>query len=335
MNMAEQKVRWGVLSTANIGRRAVLPAIQRSGSGELVAVASRDAFKARAFADELAIPRAYGSYDELLAAPDIEAVYIPLPNSMHREWAIKAAVADKHILCEKPLALDAAECAEMEAAARQHGVLLLEAFMYRFHPQTERVLELIRQGAVGTPRLIHAAFTFRISNPANIRLQPELGGGALMDVGCYCVNVSRTLFEAEPAEVQAYATWGTSGVDECMVASLRFADGRFAQFDCALTLSRRESYQVVGTDGQIDVPVAFLPGQSDTVIHLRNAQGETSAIIRGIDEYQLMVEHFGECVRGRASPRYPVSEAAANMRAIEALYRSARNGGRPEPVETS
>jgi predicted dehydrogenase len=287
------------------------------------------------FASELAISNAYGSYGELLADPEIEAVYVPLPNSLHCEWTIRAAQAGKHILCEKPLALNAAECAEMEAAARQHGVLLMEAFMYRFHPQTKRVLELLRQGAVGAPRLIQAAFTFRISNPANIRLQPELGGGALMDVGCYCVNVSRTLFESEPIEVQAYATLGASGVDEQMVASLRFSDGRLAQFDCALTLSRRESYQVVGTDGQIDVPVAFLPGQSDTTIHVRNTQGEAAEIIRGVDEYQLMVEHFGECVRGQAPPRYPVSDAIANMRAIEALYRSARNRGCPEPVEVS
>jgi xylose dehydrogenase (NAD/NADP) len=333
--MAEPKVRWGVLSTANIGRRAVLPAIQQSNNGELVAVASRDAHRAQMFAGELGIPHAYDSYDELLHDPEIEAVYVPLPNSLHHEWTIKAAHAGKHILCEKPLALSTAECAAMEAAAAQHGVLLMEAFMYRFHPQTERVLELLRQGAVGAPRLIHAAFTFRVSNPANIRLQPELGGGALMDVGCYCVNVSRTLFESEPAEVQAYVTWGASGVDEQMVANLRFSDGRLAQFDCALTLSRREAYQVVGTDGQIDVPVAFLPGQSDTTIHLRNAQGETAEIIRGIDEYQLMIEHFGKCVREQATPRYPVSEAAANMRAIEALYRSARNGSRPEPVEVS
>src|SRR3954447_13087611 len=190
--MELSNVRWGVLSTANIGRRAVLPAIQRSRNGELVAVASRDADKARAFAADLGIPRAYASYEQLLADPEIEAVYIPLPNSMHREWTIKAAQAGKHILCEKPLGLNAAECAEMDAAARQNGVLLMEAFMYRFHPQTERVIQLIRQGAIGHPRLIHAAFTFRLSNPANIRLQSDLGGGSLMDVGCYCVNVSRT-----------------------------------------------------------------------------------------------------------------------------------------------
>jgi D-xylose 1-dehydrogenase (NADP+, D-xylono-1,5-lactone-forming) len=326
------KVRWGVLSTSNIGRRAVLPAIQRSSNGELVAVASRDAEKARAFAGELNIPRAYASYEQLLADPEIEAVYIPLPNSLHHEWTIKAAQAGKHILCEKPLALDAAECAEMEAAARDNGVLLMEAFMYRFHPQTKRVIELLRQGAIGQPRLLHAAFTFRLTNPANIRFQADLGGGALMDVGCYCVNVSRTLFDAEPIEAQAFASWSAGGVDEQMLGSLRFAGGGYAQFDCALTLARRESYQVVGTEGVIEAPVALLPGQGDTIIRIRDGAGERSETIAGVDEYQLMAEHFADCVRGRATLRHSPAEAAANMRAIEALYRSARNGGRPETV---
>jgi predicted dehydrogenase len=330
--MEQQKLRWGVLSTSNIGRRAVLPAIQRSRNGELVAVASRDADRAHAFAAELGIPRAYASYEHLLADPEIEAVYIPLPNSMHCEWTIKAAEAGKHILCEKPLALSAAECAEMAAAARANGVLLMEAFMYRFHPQTERVIELLRQGTIGTPHLLHAAFTFRLTNPANIRLQAALGGGSLMDVGCYCVNVSRTLFGAEPVEVQAFAQWSAGGVDEQMVGSLRFADGSYAQFDSALTLARREAYQVVGADGVIDVPVAFLPGHGDTTIRIHDASGERTETIPGIDEYQLMAEHFADCVRGQATLRYPPSEAAANIRVIEALYRSARNGGKPEPV---
>jgi len=330
--MTEERVRWGVISTANIGRRAVLPSIQRSRNGELLAVGSRDAGKAAALARELAIPRAYGSYEDLLADPAVEAVYIPLPNNMHCEWAIRAAEAGKHVLCEKPLALDAAECAAMEAAARDRGVTLMEAFMYRFHPQTERVGELIGQGVVGEPRLIRASFTFRVTSPANIRLQPDLGGGSLMDVGCYCVNVARTLFDAEPIEVQAYAIWAASGVDEQIIASLCFGGDRWAQFDCALTLARRETYQVVGADGVIDVPVAFLPGASDTQIHIRDVQGARVETIAGADEYQLMVEHFADCVRGPVTPRYPAAEAAANMRAIAALYRSARNGGRPEPV---
>jgi D-xylose 1-dehydrogenase (NADP+, D-xylono-1,5-lactone-forming) len=331
--MAERKLRWGVVGTANIGRAAVIPALQRSNNGELLAVASREEERARVFAEKQNIPRAYGRYEALLAAEDIEAVYIPLPNSLHREWTIKAAAAGKHILCEKPLALNAAECADMDAAAQHHGVRLMEAFMYRFHPQTEKVLELVQAGAIGEPKLIDAVFTFRLTNPANIRLRPELGGGSLMDVGCYCVNISRTLAHAEPVEVQAYANWGKSGVDEEMAGTLRFANGLLAQFSCGLTLERRELYQVAGTEGHIDVPSAFLPGIKDTTIYEHHGRQSSKAhTVPGVDEYQLMVEHFADCVLHDKPFRYPPGEAAANMGVIEALYRSARSDGQPEAV---
>ena len=338
--MAEKILRWGVISTANIGRVAVLPALQRSSNGELVAVASRDEEKARTFAGKLGIPRAYGSYEALLAAEDIDAVYIPLPNSLHREWTIKAAEAGKHILCEKPLALDAAECEEMEAAAQQHGVVFMEAFMYRFHPQTEKVLQLVQSGAIGEPRLIYAAFTFRLTNPENIRLMPELGGGSLMDVGCYCVNIIRTVAGAipgagEPVEVQAYANWGKTGVDEEMTGALRFANGLLAQFSCGLTLERREFYQVAGPEGHLDVQSAFLPGTGDTTIYEHHGrEGSVAHEIPGVDEYQLMAEHFADCVLSGTPVRYPPAEAASGMRVIEALYRSARDGGRPESISS-
>lgn len=205
--------------------------------------------------------------------------------------------------------------------------------MYRFHPQTEKVLELVRSGAIGQPRTIYAAFTFRLTNPVNIRLQPELGGGALMDVGCYCVNVIRTLAGAEPVEAQAYVNWGKTGVDEQMAGTLRFANGLLAQFDCALTLERREFYQVAGPEGHIKVSPAFLPGTDDTTVYeYHGRQGMTAHAIPGVDEYQVMVEHFADCVFNGAPVRYPPSEGAANMRAIEALYRSARDGGRPQSL---
>ncbi len=327
------KIRWGVISTANIGRAAVIPAIQASYNGELVAVASRGQAAAEAFAARLGIPRAYPSYAALLEAKDIDAVYIPLPNSLHREWTIRSAEMGKHILCEKPLGLTSQECLEMEAAARQHGVHLMEAFMYRFHPRTQKVVEMIRAGVLGELRLIHSAFTFRLTRPDNIRLKPELGGGALMDVGCYCVNISRTVAGAEPVEVQAFARWGQSGVDEQLTGTLRFSDGLLAQFDCALTMERREVYQLAGTDAFLTVPAAFLPGEERVVIEETRARGEkTLHQVAGVDEYRLMVEHFADCVIHNQPPRYSASEAAANMRVIEALYRSARNSGKPEPV---
>ncbi len=328
--MPGEKFRWGILSTANIGRAAVIPAIQNSSNGDVVAVGSRDLQKAQDFAAKLAIPRSYGSYEALLDAGDIDAIYIPLPNSLHREWTIKAAQAGKHILCEKPLALNAQECQEMEAAAEENGVMLMEAFMYRFHPRTEKALDLVKNNALGELRLIHSTFTFRLTRPDNIRLKPELGGGSLMDVGCYCVNLSRTMARAEPVEVQAFARWGASGVDEQLAGTLRFENGLLAQFDCALTLERREAYELAGTDAFLSVPDAFLPGKDDAILLERRSRLEVNQyLIPGADEYQLMVEHFADCVIHNRAPRYSVSEAAANMRTIEALLRSARSGGAP------
>jgi xylose dehydrogenase (NAD/NADP) len=331
--MTGRKVRWGILSTANIGRAAVIPAIQASRNGEVVAVASRELEKAQAFAARLNIPQAYGSYEALLDADDIDAVYIPLPNSMHHGWTLKAAEKGKHILCEKPLALNAQECREMEAAADQHGVKLMEAFMYRFHPRTQKVLEMVRSGVLGELRLIHSAFTFRLTRPDNIRLKPELGGGALMDVGCYCVNLSRTVAGTEPVAVECFARWSPSGVDEQLVATLGFPNGLLAQFDCSLTMERREEYTLAGTEASLSLSHAFLPGVGDAVIEERRARDEVKRhVIQGVDEYQLMVEEFAECILQNRPPRYGPAEATANMRVIETLYHSARQGGCPEAL---
>ncbi len=323
-------LRWGILSTANIGRAAVIPAIHASSNGRLTAVASRTAAAARDFAAANGIPAHYGSYDALLQASDVDAIYIPLPNGLHREWTIKAAERGKHILCEKPLALTAAECHEMAAAARANGVTLMEAFMYRFHPQIARAETLIRDGAVGALKSIRSVFTFRLTKPGNIRLDAALGGGALMDVGCYCVNVSRTLAGREPVEVQAWATFGPTGVDLELAGSLRFEDGLVAQFDCALTMERREYVEVAGTAGSLELRRAFLPGITDTdVVQHRGREPSIEHQVTGDDEYRLMVEHFADCALHGRPVRYPAGEAAANLRVIEALYRSARHGGQP------
>ena len=331
--MPDGKLRWGILSTANIGRAAVIPAIKASRNGDVRAVASRNRERAYAFASELDIPQSYGSYQGLLEAEDIDAVYIGLPNSLHCEWTVKAADAGKHVLCEKPLGATAAECDEMDRAARRNGVVLMEAFMYRFHPRTERVSKLIRDDAIGPLRAIQSTFTFRLRRSDDIRLQKDLAGGALMDVGCYCVNVSRTLASAEPVEVQAFAHWAESGVDSQMAGTLRFESGLLAQFDCALTLERRESYQAAGPDGYLSVSSAFLPGDGESTIEEHHGRaGRSVHTLPGADEYQLMVEHFADSALEGREVRYPASEAAANLRAIEALYRSAKNAARPEPV---
>jgi predicted dehydrogenase len=329
-------LRWGILSTANIARAAVIPAIQAATNGAVVAVASRDAERAAAFASKLDIPRAYGSYAALLDDPQIDAIYIALPNSMHYEWTLNAVAAGKHVLCEKPLALNAEQCLAMAAAAEAAGVLLMEAFMYRFHPQILTAQELVHSGAIGDLHHMHAAFTFRLTNPGNIRLQADLGGGALMDVGCYCVNVLRTFAGREPVAAQALAAWHVQGVDERMTGLLHFDDDLTGQFDCALNLARRETFLAAGTEATLELPRAFLPGVHDTIVRLRTNYSEVSEqTIDGVDEYRLMVEHFADCVRSGHAPRYGAREAACNMNVIEALYRSARAGGQPVAVPSS
>jgi predicted dehydrogenase len=317
-------LRWGVLGVANIAVRAVIPALQRAGNGRLVAIASRTAERARDAAQRLEIPRGHASYEALLANPQVDAVYIPLPNSLHREWTIRAAEAGKHVLCEKPLAPAAADCEAMIAACRRAGVVLMEAFMYRFHPRTLRVAQLVREGALGDVRLVRASFTFRVQSPENIRLQPHLGGGALYDVGCYGVNISRLVL-GEPRSVTAFGHVGASGVDEVLGAVLQFDGDRLAVVDCGLTVSRRQEYEVVGTEGAMSVPLAFLPGTSDCEIRLVKGSEASVLTIPGINQYQLMVEHFADVVAGRSPLALPLEDAVANLRAIEAILRSARD----------
>jgi len=321
------------LSTANIGRAAVNPALQASGLCDLIAVASRTTASAQAFAREHGIPKAHGSYEALIDDPDLEAVYIPLPNSLHLVWTQRALAAGKHVLCEKPLGLSAAECDEMAAAADEAGRVLMEAFMYRFHPRSERLIEMMREGVVGKVHNIQTAFTFRLTQPDNIRLDPGLGGGALMDVGCYCVNLARTVTGEEPVEVQAHARWTPSGVDGGLTGSLLFPGGTVAQFDCALDMERRESALICGTDGWLEIPNTFLPGtRAVPIVDVRGRGERIVHEVEGADEYRRMVDHFATCVRSDETPRYDAREAGRNLRVIEALYRSARSAGRPEVV---
>jgi xylose dehydrogenase (NAD/NADP) len=326
------RLGWGVLGVANIALRAVIPAIRASANGRLVAIASRSEATAQEAAARMGALRAHGRYEALLEDPDVDAVYIPLPNALHREWAIRCAEAGRHVLCEKPLATTAGDCDAMIAACRRHGVLLMEAFMYRFHPRTERVARLVADGTVGDVLLVRASFTFRVRAADNIRLRPELGGGALYDVGCYGVNVSRMLL-GEPGRVLAQARIGASGVDEVVGAVLQHDGGRIAVVDCGLTLSRREDYEVVGTDGRIEVPAAFLPGTGDALVRF-GRDGETSTLtVPGANQYQRMVEHFAGAVLDGTPLALPPEDATANLRVIEAALRSARTGRAVTPGE--
>jgi predicted dehydrogenase len=324
------RIRWGILSTANIGLHRFIPGAIGSNNGVVTAIAGRDKDRAEQAAAKLGIPRAYGSYEELLADPEIDAIYNPLPNTLHAEWTLRAAQAGKPILCEKPLTRDAAEAVALVEACKQHGVLLMEAFMYRFHPQHARVRDLMAAGAIGEVRAIRSAFTFNMSplNPANVRLQADLAGGALMDVGCYCVNSARMIFGEEPESVSA--TWDFRpeyGVEIALTGVLTFSDGRTAIFDCGFRAAGQGCYTVVGSAGTIEVPAAFVPGTADTFVILGDAKGRHEDRIPGVDQYRLEAEEFASCLQEGRTPRYPIEDAIANMRVLDALQRSARASG--------
>lgn len=314
------KIRWGILSTANIGRK-VIPAIHASHNGEVIAVASRSLDSAKSFAEEQNIPNAYGSYEELLADANIDAIYIPLPNSMHAEWSIKCAEAGKPTLCEKPFASDADEAQSIVDAFTKHDVPLAEAFMYRFHPQHTKVKEILASGGIGDLLTIDCSFTFRLTYEENIRLSRELAGGSAMDIGCYCVNLMRFMTEEEPESVTASALIGEeTGVDEVMVGTLKFPSGVLGHFESSLRSFRNNQYILKGTHGKIILPVSFVPDKaSDTVVRHWQGDDYTEYTIPATDHYQLMVEDFADALLNNRPPRFSPEDAVRNMEVIDQL----------------
>lgn len=317
------RLRWGILSTARIGVRRVIPALQRSRTGIAVAIASRDLTRARDVAAQFQIPRAHGSYEALLADPEIDAIYNPLPNTLHPEWTIRAAQAGKHVLCEKPLAIDAAQAQTMVDACRKAGVLLQEAFMYRFHPQIAELRRRVTAGTVGVPWLVRSAFTFAVGRDDDIRLNPTLGGGGLLDVGCYCVNVSRLLL-GEPKAVAASAVFERD-VDVRLSGMLTFAAGT-ALFDCGLRLPSRQFCEVVGTDGAITLSRPFQPEEDPAMLLVRRGGQEERIEIPGTNQYTLMLDQMGTCILEGQRPQFPAEDAVANMRLLDAARVSAKSG---------
>lgn len=319
-------VRWGVLGTGNIGRRAVIPAIQAATNARLVAVASRDAARARTFVHEVApSARAHGTYEALLEDPDVEAVYIPLPNSEHAEWTIRAAGAGKHVLCEKPLALTAAEARRIIVACQSAGVLLLEAFMYRFHPQTRWVQEQLAAGRIGTVRLVRGWFGFEIAGRSrDIRLQGALGGGSLMDVGCYPLNYCRMVYGGPPQAASARVVVPPhSEVEQMVGAVLDFGEGRLGVIECGFLWPEHQRVEIVGASGRIIVEAPFTPGVSDTVIRVVGNDETMVRRIAGVDEYRLQVEHFSAAVREGKTLAILPTDAVENAAAIEMIYQAA------------
>ncbi|HWE60555.1 MAG TPA: Gfo/Idh/MocA family oxidoreductase [Chloroflexota bacterium] len=328
--MMADRIRWGILSTARIGLTRFIPGAAAARNGVVAAIASRDHARAQEAAASLGIERAYGSYEELLADPEVDAIYNPLPNGMHGEWTLKAAEAGKPVLCEKPLARDAAEAQAMVDGCRRHGVLLMEAFMYRFQPQHARVRALIAEGAIGQVRTVRATNTFLMDpiNPRNVRLQGSLAGGALMDTGCYTVNAARMLFGEEPQWASAQYDYREDfGVDVTLAGVLGFSDQRMALIDCGFRGGRQGWYTVAGTRGQIDVPTAFTNVTPDTTIVITDDTGRREEHFPGVNQFTLEAEEFADALLQGRPVQTPAEDGVANMRVIDALYRSAAAQG--------
>ena len=321
------KLRWGVLSSAKIGRTKVIPAIQTSLHGEVVAIASRTQASADQTAKELGIERAYASYEELLADPDIDAIYNPLPNHLHVPWSIKAIEAGKHVLCEKPIGLNTADVEKLIAVAQQHPQLkVMEAFMYRFHPQWQAAKNLVREGSIGQVRSIHSHFAYNNRELDNIRNNADWGGGALMDIGCYCISLSRFIYDEEPLRVLGQITpYAGYDVDCFVTGIMEFADGN-ATFTATTKSEGQQYVEIHGEHGSILIPLPFNPNGDTTTHIIVKHEGVREEIVQPpSDHYRNMADAFAQSIFAKESVPTPLSDALANMKIIDAIFASAKN----------
>ncbi len=332
-------LRWGILSTADHARNKAIPGFQKAGRCEVVAIASRSAEQARSVAEALRIPNAHGSYEALLADPEVDAVYIPLPNHLHAEWTIAAARAGKHVLCEKPLAMSAADAERVVIACEAAGVRLMEAFMYRLHPSWVAVRELVAAGRIGRLTAVQSWFSFFNDQPTNIRNVLDYGGGALMDIGCYSINLSRMLFGAEPVRVEAsLARDRQLGIDVMTSGILEFETG-VATFTCSIRVEPDQRVHVYGSEGRISIGIPFnIPPDRPTEV-LLTAGGEppvaphtTVLTFPAADPYAIEAELFAEAVLDGLPMPIPAQDAIANMRVIERVFKAAEHVGQPLAV---
>ena len=323
-------LRWGILGTARINRM-LIPPLRVSPGNRLVAVASRELAKGEAYAREWEIGRVHSSYEALLADPEIDVVYIPLPNHLHAEWTIKAARAGKHVLCEKPMALTVEDVDAMTAACCEAGVVLAEAFMYRHHPQTLKVKELLDSGAIGTLRFLRGSFSFLLARPNDVRLRPEWGGGCLWDVGCYPLSFARFLVGREPLEVYGSQVLGPTGIDETFAGQVVFPGDVLFQLDAGFRSPARAEMELAGSEGAIRVRHPWRPEQDYPL--LVTCDGRAEAIsVPGEDRFLLEIEDLAEAVRTGRPPSVSPADSRANVAALVALQRSAREG---KPVRLS
>jgi D-xylose 1-dehydrogenase (NADP+, D-xylono-1,5-lactone-forming) len=335
--MEPRKLRWGVLSTARIAD-AQVRAISMSNNSELAAIASRTLSLAEDWAKQRNVPHAFGSYEEMLASDLIDAVYIGLPNGLHKEWAIKALQNGKHVLCEKPLASNAAEVREIIAAADGTGLKAMEAFMYRFHPQIERMRQLLTSGAIGELKVIRASFGFFLDIPDDVRWSLDLAGGVLMDMGCYCVNVSRIIGGGNPSSVTAHEILTPGGVDATLVGTMKFPNGILATLDCSFRtgIVLQQALSVSGTEGHLSLSDPFHSDEEPVTITIDKASqidngGPIEIMeIPGVNHYHIMLEHFADAVLNDHPVAYTLQDSLGNMQTIDALKESARIGKRVE-----
>ncbi len=323
--MTNDRIRWGILGTATIARQMVMPGMQQAEGAVIQAVASRDADKALELANMFEVPGVYGSYEALLEDPDIDAVYIPLPNHLHRPWTIKAAQAGKHVLCEKPLAITAAECDEMMEACEKNGVLLMEGFMYCLHPQVQILMELLDKGIIGDVTMIRGSFSFPMEPGENIRLEANFGGGSLMDVGCYPIHLANLVFRQAPERVQATVIW-EGGVDLTAAGILHYSNDRLAIIDSSFAMWDRQEVELVGNLGRIRLTRPWRADNFDTDVIVESAEGCETHKVASSNPYKLEIEHFQDCMVDRRQPLPSPEKGKDVVRTIQALFEAARSG---------
>lgn len=322
-----KKLRWGLLSTANINK-VIIPVLRESARGELAAVASRDKTKAEIYAKEWNIPHAYGSYEAMLAADDIDVIYISLPNSLHAEWAIKCVEAGKHVLVEKPFAVSVEEVDRMIAAVKRSGKVMAEVFMYRHHPQTFKLKELIEGGVIGSISYMRATFSFTIASNTNIRLDPALGGGSLWDVGCYPVSLAQYIFGGRPEEVFGWQKLDPTGIDGTFIGQMRYSGGRLAQFDSSFREPLRTYAEIVGSKGVITLTRPFKPDGGKFLLSV-NGRDEI-VVIPDVSLYAGEVENLHGVILDGVAPRVSLQESRDHVATLHALYQAAREN---KPVQ--
>jgi D-xylose 1-dehydrogenase (NADP+, D-xylono-1,5-lactone-forming) len=316
------KVRFGILGAARIAARALVPGIQNSSNAELVAVAARDGVRAQAFATEHNIPVALEGYQALLERDDIDAIYNPLPNDGHSPWSIRAMEAGKHVLCEKPVGMNALEAANMLEVSKRTGKTLMEAFMWRFHPQVARAKEIVDSGVLGDIKLIRSGFSFFLSDSGDIRWVKSMGGGGLLDLGCYNVNATRLFAGREPTSVYGVADYSGTDVDLHFAGILEFGEGLRGVMECSFGQPGRQHLEIVGTKGILEIDKFVLPENNIGEIRVNGVTEKTIAA----DKYQLMVEQFVRAARGEEALAYDMNNSIGNMKVLDALSQSARSG---------